>query len=187
MSEGLDNRFGLAVPNEWWPSSPLLKSCEAAGFALVQIPSPPPSVLADARQLSRHATAVRAGVETRSLARLAARAERLEVTIAIENLAPVHPGPERLSHTPLTLRSLAHRIGSPRLGLCLDLGHAHVVAELKHTRLERLVEPALDAPLLLEVHPPNRPQPDELFRSTAELLLAPRTGSDRGLSRPARR
>jgi sugar phosphate isomerase/epimerase len=208
----LDARLGLGVPSEWWPSGPLLKSFEAAGFASTQVPSPPPSVLGDARQLSRHAAAVRdtlgttglAAVvhapdgmlvgappedramegllayaaeigathvvyhahalpdhpanedrllaETRSLARFAARAERLGVTIAIENLAPVYPGPERLSDMPLTLRALAHRIGSPAIGLCLDLGHAHIVAGLKHTRLDHLVEPALDTAVLFHLH-----------------------------------
>jgi sugar phosphate isomerase/epimerase len=278
----LDSRLGLGVPSAWWPSGPLLKSFEAAGFTSAQVPSPPRSVLGDARQLSRHAVAVRevlgttglASVvhaptdllvgapaedramegllayaaeigathvvyhahalpdhpsnedrllaETRSLARFAARAERLGVTIAIENLAPVYPGPERLCDMPLTLRALAHRIGSPRIGLCLDLGHAHVVSALKHTRLDHLVEPVLDttvlfhlhdnlgarwdrsapagldplrldlhlppgrgtlpwdrvapllashaAPLLLEVHPPHRPQAEELFAATRELL-----------------
>jgi sugar phosphate isomerase/epimerase len=278
----LHARLGLGVPNEWWPSGPLLKSFEAAGFALTQLPSPPRSVLSDARYLSRHAAAARAAVdttglapilhaprgvlagtpsddhamegllayaaeigaaqvvyhahalpdrassedrllaETRSLARLAARAERLGVTIAIENLAPTFPGPERLADTPLVLRALAHRVGSPRVGLCLDIGHAHIVAGLKHAALEHLVKPVLDsvvlfhvhdnlgarwdrtapagldplrldlhlppgrgtlpwadvaplmlahdAPLLLEVHPPNRPRPDELFSDTRDLL-----------------
>jgi sugar phosphate isomerase/epimerase len=278
----LRERLGLGVPNEWWASAALLKSFEAAGFTLTQIPSPPPSVLSDGRQLSRHAKAVRAALdttgldpvvhapgtllagaprddrafegllgyaaevgathvvyhahalpdhastedrllaETRSLARLAGRAERLGVTIAIENLAPLYPRPERLSDTPLVLRALAHRIGSPRLGLCLDLGHAHVVAGLKNASIAHLVRPALDsvvlfhvhdnlgarwdrstpadldplrldlhlppgrgtlpwaeiaplllehrAPLLLEVHPPKGPHPDELFASTRELL-----------------
>ena len=40
-------RLGLSVPHEWWPSAPLLKSYEAAGFAWVQLHSPPLSVLAD--------------------------------------------------------------------------------------------------------------------------------------------
>ena len=44
--------------------------------------------------------------ETRSLAALAALAERLGVTIAIENLAPLYPGPETLSATPIMLRGL---------------------------------------------------------------------------------
>lgn len=283
-AEPLRERLGLGVPNEWWASGALLKSFEAAGFALVQVHSPPLSVLSEGRQLSRHARALRAALdvtdlapvvhapaallagtseadrafdgllgyaaeigaahvvyhahalpdhassedrllaETRSLARLSARAERLGVTIAIENLAPVYPGPERLSDMPLTLRALAHRIGSPGVGLCLDLGHAHIVAGLKRASLEHLVRPVLDsvvlfhlhdnlaarwdrsvpadldplrldlhlppgkgtlpwaavaplllshrAPLLLEVHPPKGPHPDELFAPTCELLLA---------------
>ncbi len=286
MNDGLHSRLGLAVPNEWWPASPLLKSYEAAGFRLVQIPSPPPSVLADPRLLGRHAGGVRAALEptglrpvvhapaellagapeadaafqgllayaaeigaghvvyhahalpdhassedrllaeTRSLARHAARAERLGVTVAVENLAPTYPGPERLSDTPLTLRALVHRIDSPRVGICLDVGHANVIAELEHASIEHLVSPVLDsivlfhlhdnlgarwdpteapagldpvrldlhlapgrgtvpwdriapvlashdAPLVLEVHPPNRPQPDELAATTRALLAAP--------------
>ena len=43
--------------------------------------------------------------ETRSLAALATRAERLGVIIALENLAPVYPGPDALSFTPLLLRA----------------------------------------------------------------------------------
>jgi sugar phosphate isomerase/epimerase len=69
--------------------------------------------------------------ETRSLARHARLAERLGVTIAVENLAPVFPGPERLGHLPAALRTLVRRISSPALGLCLDLGHAHIVSELR--------------------------------------------------------
>ncbi|HEX2436030.1 MAG TPA: TIM barrel protein [Solirubrobacterales bacterium] len=120
------------------------------------------------------------------------------------------------------MRALANRIGSPAIRMCLDLGHAHIVAGLKHTRLDHLVEPALDttvlfhlhdnlgarwdrsapagldplrldlhlppgrgtlpwdrmarllenhpAPLLLEVHPPHRPQADVLFATTRKLL-----------------
>jgi sugar phosphate isomerase/epimerase len=244
LEHGLHGRIGLGVPSEWWPSGPLLKSFEAAGFTLTQLPSPPASVLSDARYLSRHASAARAALDTTALVPIvhappgllagtassrrpalwhaSPRAERLGVTIAFENLAPTYPGPERLSDTPLVLRALAHRIGSPRVGLCLDLGHAHIVAGLKHAALEHLVRPVLDsvvlfhihdnlgarwdrrapagldplrldlhlppgrgtlpwadvgsllaahgAPLLLEVHPPNRPQPDELLSSTLDLL-----------------
>jgi sugar phosphate isomerase/epimerase len=208
----LTGRLGLAVPHEWWPSTPLLKSFEAAGFALAQLPSPPASVLADPRQATSHAAAVGEAIagtrlgavihapvsllagtresdlafegllayaadagaeqvvyhahalvdepasqdrllaETRSLARLAARAEAVGVTIAVENLAPVFPAPERLSDTPITLRSLVNRIGSDRVGLCLDIGHAHIVADLKHTTLERLIEPVLDSVTLFHVH-----------------------------------
>lgn len=90
--------------------------------------------------------------EARSLAALATEAERLGVTIAIENLAPVFPGPEPLSANPMALRGVAHRIGSERVGLCLDLGHAHIIADLRHTSLEALVEPVLDVVTLFHVH-----------------------------------
>ena len=209
---GLGGRLGLSVPREWWPSAPLLKSYEAAGFDWVQLHSPPVSVLTDPRQLIRHAAAAAKGLATTglaaivhapsgvrvgtppgdrafegllsyaaelgarqivyhalavpettadgpargaeagSLARLARLAERLEVTIAIENLAPVYPGPEPGSAGPPVLRDLAMRIASERLGLCLDLGHAHVIADLRHTSVELLAEPVLDHVSVFHVH-----------------------------------
>src|SRR5918996_787419 len=206
----LHGRLGLGVPNEWWPSGPLLKSFEAAGFALTQLPSPPASVLSDARYLSRHAGAARAALDTTGL------------------LPIVHAPPGVLAGSPSDdhalegLLAYAAEVGAPRIGLCLDIGHAHVVAGLKHAALEHLVRPVLDsvvlfhvhdnlgarwdrrapagfdplrldlhlppgrgtlpwadvgallvdhgAPLLLEVHPPNRPHPDELLASTHDLL-----------------
>ena len=69
--------------------------------------------------------------ESRSLSHLARRAEDLNVRIAIENLCPLYPGPESVSAAPLSLRALANRIGSEAVGICLDLGHAHVVAEIE--------------------------------------------------------
>ncbi len=90
--------------------------------------------------------------EARSLAALSLRAERLGVTIAVENLAPVFPGPEPLSASPMVLRGLANRIGSERLGICLDLGHAHIVAERRRTSLEALIEPVLDTVTLFHLH-----------------------------------
>ena len=90
--------------------------------------------------------------ETRSLARLAVRAERLGITIALENLAPVFPGLESLSADPMTLRSLVRRIDSEALGLCVDLGHAHIVADTRHTTVEQLVEPVLDLVSVFHVH-----------------------------------
>jgi sugar phosphate isomerase/epimerase len=90
--------------------------------------------------------------EERSLAAMVALAERLEVTLAIENLAPLYPGPEPLSASPITLRGLALRLGSERVALCLDLGHAHITADLRHTDVERLCEPALDAVGVFHLH-----------------------------------
>lgn len=90
--------------------------------------------------------------ETRSLGRLAARAEQLGTLIALENLAPFYPGPEHLSHTPMVLRSLAHKLSSPAVGLCLDLGHAHIVSDLRHSDVGQLIEPVLDTVVIFHLH-----------------------------------
>ena len=90
--------------------------------------------------------------ETRSLAELARRAERLGVIIAIENLAPVYPVKDALSFTPMILRSMAKRISSPSVGLCMDLGHANIVASLRRTDPLELIEPALDHVVLFHLH-----------------------------------
>jgi sugar phosphate isomerase/epimerase len=90
--------------------------------------------------------------ETRSLAALARRAERLGVIIALENLAPVYPAPDALSYTPMTLRTMAKRISSPAVGLCLDVGHANVVAGLRRTDPLELIEPVLDRTVLFHLH-----------------------------------
>ncbi|MGH2985930.1 MAG: sugar phosphate isomerase/epimerase family protein, partial [Solirubrobacterales bacterium] len=79
-------------------------------------------------------------------------AERLEVTLALENLAPLYPGPDTLSANPLNLRGLARRIGCERVAVCLDVGHAHVIADQRHTWVERLCEPVLDLVSLFHVH-----------------------------------
>jgi sugar phosphate isomerase/epimerase len=90
--------------------------------------------------------------ETRSLAALAGLAERLGVVIAIENLAPVYPGPDMLSFSPRVLRTMANRIGSPAVGICLDVGHASLVASLRHADPLELIEPALDHAVLFHLH-----------------------------------
>jgi sugar phosphate isomerase/epimerase len=90
--------------------------------------------------------------ETRSLATLAARAERQGVIIALENLAPVYPAPDALSFTPMILRTMVKRISSPAVGLCLDIGHANVVAGLRHTDPLELIEPVLDRTVMFHLH-----------------------------------
>ena len=90
--------------------------------------------------------------EARSLTRHARVAERLEVTIALENLAPLYPGPETLSANPTMLRGLARRIGSPAISICLDLGHAHIAADLRNTSVELLCEPVLDQVGVFHLH-----------------------------------
>jgi sugar phosphate isomerase/epimerase len=90
--------------------------------------------------------------ESRSLARHARLAERLDLTIAIENLAPLYPGPELLSANPLLLRGLARRIESPAITICLDLGHAHICADLRSTSVGLLCEPVLDLVSVFHLH-----------------------------------
>ena len=90
--------------------------------------------------------------ETRSLSALAARAERLGVIIALENLAPVYPAPDALSFTPMILRTMAKRISSPAVGLCVDVGHANVVAGLRRTDPLDLIEPVLDRTVMFHLH-----------------------------------
>ncbi len=90
--------------------------------------------------------------ETRSLVALAARAERLGVIIALENLAPVYPGPDALSFSPSILRTMAKRISSPAVGLCIDVGHANIIAQLRRTDPLELIEPALDRAVLFHLH-----------------------------------
>lgn len=90
--------------------------------------------------------------ETRALTAIAGLAEQLGVTIALENLAPVFPGVEALSFTPRVVRSMAKRIGSPAVGVCLDIGHAHLVASLRSTDVIDLIAPALDEAVAFHVH-----------------------------------
>ncbi len=90
--------------------------------------------------------------EERSLRRLARRAEALGVRIAIENLAPVYPGIELASHNPLAVCDLVHRLDSPHVGMCLDIGHAHIAAGLAGCELAELVEPVLDRVIVFHLH-----------------------------------
>jgi sugar phosphate isomerase/epimerase len=163
----------------------------------------------------------------REEASLAARVPRLEagdLTLALENLAPVWPDePPRLAHAPQYVRELVDRLGAPRVGMCFDVGHARIAADLLGGDVASLLEPVADvvvvfhlhdnlgarlsgdaappsadplrldlhlppgagrvgwsaiagqlrahgAPLLLEVHPPHRPEPVTLASVTEELL-----------------
>jgi len=170
------------------------------------------------------AARVRARLEDEELS-LRARALRLEqvgITLTLENLAPVWPGPPRFSHSPAFVCDLVERIGSPGVRMLLDLGHAHVTGDLSgpdgDPALDELLSrvalfhlhdnlgarqggaeaPALDplrldlhlppgagslhwdalaplllengAPLVLEVHPPHRPEPIALAAVTSGLL-----------------
>jgi sugar phosphate isomerase/epimerase len=87
-----------------------------------------------------------------SLRRFAARAEQANTTIAVENLVPVYPGPPQLGHAPLFVRDLVRRIGSPALGMALDLGHAHVTSQLAGAALVDVLAATRAEVVLFHVH-----------------------------------
>src|SRR5260370_3203765 len=67
--------------------------------------------------------------ERRSLRRALRRASALGVRIAIQNHAPRYPGiEERVAENPLAVEELVRWLDSDAAGICLDLGHAHIVA-----------------------------------------------------------
>jgi sugar phosphate isomerase/epimerase len=87
----------------------------------------------DAGGLDRSRAHERARLEEGSLLSHLQRAHTLGVTIAIENLAPVHPGAPRLCHDPLAVRDLVRRLASPAAGMLLDVGHLHITADASHS------------------------------------------------------
>ena len=104
------------------------------------------------------------------------------MVIAIENLAPVFPGPDALSFTPSVLRTMANRISSPALGLCLDVGHANVVADLRRADPMELIEPAFNHTVLFHLHDNfgarrGGTAPPELDPLRLDLHLPPGRGS----------
>jgi sugar phosphate isomerase/epimerase len=60
----LGARLGLNVHRDQWPTTPLLASYEAAGFAWVQVHTPPRPMLADRERCRRHARALRAALSS---------------------------------------------------------------------------------------------------------------------------
>jgi sugar phosphate isomerase/epimerase len=235
-------RLGLDEPAGSWPTTPRLKSYEAAGFRHLQVRMPPRSLLADRQLLVTHASALRdalrltglrlivhapddllAGTdehdrqldgaltyaaltgaeilvyhgarvaidrgdvrerladEQRSLRRVLRRAESLRVRIAIENLAPVYPEPERVSHNPFAVQELVGRLDSEHVGMCLDLGHAHIAAGLAGCALTELVEPVLERVILFHVHDnfgaSSSPRAGAIEPVRLDLHLAPGAGT----------
>jgi sugar phosphate isomerase/epimerase len=61
------NRLGLNVPSGWWPTAPMIKGIEAAGFDWVQVHTPPRSVLVDQERALQHAGRLRATLDPSGL------------------------------------------------------------------------------------------------------------------------
>lgn len=57
-----------------------------------------------------------------------------------------------MCHAPSAVAALARRLDSEYAGVCLDIGHAHIAAELAGCEMLELVEPALDQALVFHVH-----------------------------------
>lgn len=90
-----------------------------------------------------------------SLRRFAARAEQAGTTIAVENLAPVYPIPlagRLLCHSPLVVRDVVRRIGSPAVGMAFDLGHAHITAQLGGEALVDVLAATAEDVVVFHVH-----------------------------------
>ena len=90
--------------------------------------------------------------DERSLRRLARRARDAGVRIAIENGAPHYPGADRASHDPGVVAGLVRRLDREEIGMCLDIGHAHIAADRAGRDLAELIEPLLDAVIVFGVH-----------------------------------
>jgi sugar phosphate isomerase/epimerase len=74
------------------------------------------------------------------------------VTVAIENLAPVHPAAPRLCHDPLAVRDLVHRLASPAAGMLLDVGHLHITADGSRSDITAIAATVAPDVVLFHVH-----------------------------------
>jgi sugar phosphate isomerase/epimerase len=213
----METRLGLNVHRDAWPTAAELGAHVEAGFAWVQVHTPPRPTLCDRRLGLRHARALRgaldgtglrlllhapddlsagtlehdrafeglldyaatagaeliayhglnfveadgpaaarlherAQLEERSLIPLLQRALSLGVTVAIENLAPVHPGARRRSHDPLAVRDLVRRLDHPSAGMLLDLGHLHITADATRSDPAALLAACAPDVVLFHVH-----------------------------------
>ncbi len=104
--------------------------------------------------------------------------------IAIENLAPVYPSPPTAAyvcHDPAAVARLVERLDSEQAGMCLDLGHAHIVSGIVGRPVCDLVAPALDHAILFHVHDnfgarADAPRAGQLEPMRLDLHLAPGAG-----------
>ncbi len=94
----------------------------------------------------------RLDAEERSLRGLARGAADRGVRLAIENSAPCYAGHECLCHDPAAVAALVRRLGCAEVGMCLDIGHAHIAADRAGRDLAELIEPLLDVVILFGIH-----------------------------------
>jgi sugar phosphate isomerase/epimerase len=241
---GAVGRLGIDQPAAWWPTTPRLKSFEAAGFSHLQVRMPPREILADPALLLTHAAALcdcvrltdlrlilhapddllagtaehdrqfegaleyaalagsdlivyhgarvpvsgggvwgRLHEELCSLRRLARRAGALGIRLAVENLAPFYPSPvEYVCYVPGAVAELVRRLESSSVGMCLDIGHANIVADLAGWPLGELIAPVLDQVIVFHLHDNfgaevERARPGGIDPLRLDLHLPPGAGS----------
>ena len=91
----------------------------------------------------------------RELESLAARLPSIAgagFTLAIENLAPVWPGPPRLCHSPARVRELVDQLACSHVGMTFDVGHAHITVDELGGELAPVLEGVRDAVVLFHLH-----------------------------------
>ncbi|CAB4860937.1 unannotated protein [freshwater metagenome] len=74
------------------------------------------------------------------------------VRVAIENCAPLHHGPLRLSNDPIAVRDLVRRLGSPAAGMLLDLGHLNITSDIRDEDPVEIAAACAADVLLFHVH-----------------------------------
>ena len=216
----MDERLGLNLHRDGWPTARSLAAREEAGLRWLQVHVPPRPMLADCGRCRRHARALRSVLhasslrlvlhapddlsvgtsehdrafdgmldyaaevgaeivsyhgmnfadaegpararirergwvgedEERSLRGLLQRAHTLGVIVAVENLAPVHPGPPRLCHDALAVRDFVRRLDSPAAGMLLDVGHLHITTDASHTDIAAVAAAVAPDVVLFHLH-----------------------------------
>jgi sugar phosphate isomerase/epimerase len=124
----------------------------------------------------------RADAEERSLRRIARQAGAIGVHVAIENAAPPYPGADCAWNDPGAVAGSIRRLGCQEIGMCLDIGHAHIAADRAGEELAAMIEPLLDLVVLFGVHDnfgarPEAQRAGGIEPMRLDLHLAPGAGS----------
>lgn len=94
----------------------------------------------------------RVRAEVRALRRLTRGLAACDTTLAVENTAPTYPGAARRGHDPNCIAELVATVGERGIGMCLDLGHAHLFATARERALEQVIASCLPRTVLFHVH-----------------------------------
>jgi sugar phosphate isomerase/epimerase len=124
----------------------------------------------------------RLAAEERSLRTVMNSVAGSGVRLAIENLAPAYPGRPYVCHDPAGIAELVDRLESEQVGVCLDIGHAHITAGLARRELAEFIEPAIERVILFHVHDNfgavvDAPRAGQLEPLRLDLHLPPGAGS----------